>query len=56
MKNAIRVFSKSSSIKEDVLVDEDGKQFICMEVGKMKYCTTLDRPSFGKTEPSSIKK
>lgn len=42
MKKDIRVFSKDSSIKEDVLIDEEGNSFICMEVGTMRYCTTLN--------------
>ncbi|MCH9753706.1 MAG: hypothetical protein K0T99_02255 [Alphaproteobacteria bacterium] len=56
VKNTIRVFSEKSSIKEDVIVDEEGKHFICMEVGKMKYCTTLDKPDVSKSSKSNFNK
>jgi|GEM_PF-2490926 len=38
----MKIFSDKALIKEDVIIDEEGNKFICMEAGRIRYCTLFD--------------
>lgn len=38
----MKIFSDKTLIKEDVIIDDEGNKFICMEVGRIRYCTLFD--------------
>ena len=41
LEDNIKIFAEGSSIKENLIIDEGGNQFLCLETGKMKYCTLI---------------